>query len=221
MYPGKYVLGKNNERISDLVKRSGGLTASGFAEGAILIRPKDNTLTEQVIASNKLKALKKQSKDTSNSIDEIEDEITKTSDIVGINLDKILKKPGSKEDLYLRNNDILQIPYLKQTVLVSGQVLYPVRVRFDPGSSFRDYISYAGGFSHKAMRKRAYVVYANGTAKASRSWIFFRTYPKVKPGSEVVVPMKELKKPISTLEIVTIATSLTSMLFIVSTLIKF
>ena len=220
MFPGKYVLGKNNERISDLLKRAGGLTALGFAEGAILIRPKENSITEQIVSENKLKALKKQSKDTSSLSDEIENEISRTADVVGINLEKIIKKPGSKEDLFLRNNDILQIPYLKQTVLVSGQVLYPVRVRFDPSNSFRDYISYAGGYSPKAMRRRAYIVYANGTAKASRSWVFFRTYPKVKPGSEVVVPMRESKKPISTLEIVTIATSLTSMLFILSTVIK-
>jgi len=38
VYPGNYTLAGNAERISDLVKRAGGLKMKGFAGGAVLIR---------------------------------------------------------------------------------------------------------------------------------------------------------------------------------------
>jgi protein involved in polysaccharide export with SLBB domain len=219
MFPGRYVLFKSNERISDVIKRSGGITANGFPGGAILIRKKGNTYQDLIVKQNKLDALKKLSKDTLKVSEEIEKEMSRESDIVGINLEKILRKPGSKEDLLVRKDDIIEIPFLKQTVLVSGQVLYPVRLRYESGNSFSSYISMAGGFSSKALKKRAYIVYANGTAKDTKSFLFFKFYPKVKPGAEIVIPLRDERKSVSTIELVTIATSLTSMIFIISTLI--
>lgn len=220
MYPGTYVLSKSNERISDLLKRAGGITAKGFPGGAILIRAKGKSYQDNILKENKIETLRKLSKDTTKLSDEIEREVSKTVDIVGINLDNILKNPGSKEDLYLRENDVLEIPFVKQTVLVSGQVLYPVRSRFTGSGRLRKYVSSAGGFSSEALRSRTYVVYANGTAKDTRNFLFFKFYPKVKPGCEIVVPVKETRRPISTMEAVTIASSLTSMLLIISTLLK-
>ncbi|MDZ4666600.1 MAG: SLBB domain-containing protein [bacterium] len=220
MFPGKYVLSKGNERISDIIRRSGGLTASGFSGGAILIRKKGNTYQDLIVKQNKLDALKKLSKDTSKISNEIEKEMSREADIVGINLERILKKSGSKEDLFMREGDILEVPFLKQTVLVSGQVLYPVRLRYESRSNFRSYVSMAGGFSSKALKKRSYIVYANGTAKDTKSFLFFKVYPKVKPGAEIVIPLRDERKSISAIELVTIATSLTSMVFILSTLTK-
>ncbi len=220
MFPGTYVLSKSNEHISDLLKRAGGLTAKGFPGGAILIRAKGKSYQDAILKDNKIETLRKQSKDTSKLADEIEREVAKTVDIVGINLDKILKNPGSKEDLLLRENDVLEIPFIKQTVLVSGQVLYPVRSRYTGSSRLRRYVSSAGGFSSDALRRRTYVVYANGTAKDTRNFLFIKFYPKVKPGCEIVVPVKETRKAMSTIEAVTIASSLTSMLLIISTLLK-
>jgi protein involved in polysaccharide export with SLBB domain len=220
MFPGTYVLTKGNERISDVIKRSGGLTAKGFPEGAVLIRPKGNSYLDLIVKENKLEALKKLSKDTSKLSDQIESELEKQIDIVGIDLVKILRKPGCKEDLFLLENDILEIPATQQTVLVSGQVLYPVRLQYEKGRGYRKYVSKAGGFSSQALKRSSYIVYANGTAKDTKSFLFIKKYPKVKPGSEIVVPLKEEKKSLSTLEVVTILTSLTSMVVILSTIIN-
>jgi protein involved in polysaccharide export with SLBB domain len=220
MFPGTYVLTKGNERISDVIKRSGGLTAKGFPEGAVLIRPKGNSYLDLIVKENKLEALKKLSKDTSKLSDQIESELEKQIDIVGIDLVKILRKPGCKEDLFLLENDILEIPATQQTVLVSGQVLYPVRLQYEKGRGYRKYVSKAGGFSSQALKRSSYIVYANGTAKDTKSFLLIKKYPKVKPGSEIVVPLKEEKKSLSTLEVVTILTSLTSMVVILSTIIN-
>jgi len=215
MFPGVYVISKNNERISDLIKRSGGLTSNSFAEGAMLIRTKRSSIAQEIISKNKVRALRKQSKDTSSSVDNLADEVSQTNEIVGIDLNKILKNPGSKYDLFLMENDVIRIPEKRQTVSVSGEVLYPVRIRYEKSRGFKSYVSGAGGFSSKSLKRASYIVYPNGTAKSTKHFLVFNFYPMVKPGSELVVPTREDKKPVSTLEITTIATSLATMVFLI------
>lgn len=219
-YPGKYSISKNNERISDILKRVGGITANGSAEGAILLRKKEKTISDEIVKANKIRALKKQSKDTTEVEESINELTEQEYDIVGIDLEKILKNPGSKHDLYLRDGDVIRIPPQRQTVLVTGEVLYPVRVKYNSGSGFRSYISNAGGFSSKALKKRAYIIYANGTAKATKHFLFMNFYPRVKPGAEIVVPLREEKKSLSAMEAVSITTSVTTMVFLILTLLK-
>ncbi len=218
LYPGNYTITKNDERISDLIKRCGGLTADGFAEGAMLIRAKSTgSVSQDVNRLNKIRALKKQSKDTSETKEEIDLELKKENDIVGIDLKEILKNPGSDADLIVRENDVIRIPELKQTVMVSGEVLYPVKIRYRRSARFKTYVNGAGGFSAKALKKHSYIVYANGSARATKHFLFFNIFPKVKPGAEIVIPIKEDRKPLSTIEVITITTSLTSMFVLIMT----
>ncbi|MCX6185949.1 MAG: hypothetical protein NTU43_02990 [Bacteroidetes bacterium] len=120
----------------------------------------------------------------------------------------------------MREGDIIKIPFEKQTVMVSGEVLYPVRVKYNKSIGLRSYISNAGGFASKAIKRRAYVVYANGTAKATKNFLGIKFYPKIKAGSEIVIPQRENKKGLNAVEIATFATSLTSILLISITLFK-
>ncbi len=220
MFPGSYAILRSDDRVSDLIQRAGGITALGYAGGAILIRKRSNNYQDIIVKENKLLALKRLTKDTVKAAKLIAEEMEKTTDVVGINLSKIMKKPGSKEDVVLSANDILEIPSVNQTVFITGEVLYPVRISFAPNKGFSSYVSNAGGFSSKALKRRAYIVYPNGTAKDTKSFFGIKIYPKVLPGSELVIPPKEDKKSLSPLEIVTITTSLTSMLVLISTIIR-
>lgn len=220
LYPGKYTLEKNNEHISDLLKRSGGLTATSSIDGIVLLRQKDKNVVENLIKTNKLKALQKQSKDTADVNDQIKNAEGDDYDIVGIDVAKILKKPGSKADLLLREGDLLKVPYEKQTVLVSGEVLYPVKVNVNNASGLRGFVTNAGGFSAKALKRKSYVVYANGTVKATKNFLVFNYYPKIKPGCEIVVPKKDVRKGASIAEIATITTSLSTLVFLIVTISK-
>jgi len=220
LYPGVYTISKNDEHISDIIQRSGGLTASAFADGAILLRPKLQTITDKYIKENKLKALKKQSKDSNEVFDQIEEEGVNGFDIVGIDLAQILKKPNSKTDFLLREGDIIKIPFEKQTVMVSGEVLYPVRLKYDKSMGLKSYISNAGGFATKAIKRRAYVVYANGTAKATKNFLGLKFYPKIKPGSEIVIPQRPERKSFTTLELTSLITALSTIGLITFSILK-
>ena len=218
LYPGNYTLEKNNEYISDLLKRSGGLTAAGYLDGIVLLRKKNRSVLEDIIKANKLRALQKQSKDQEDVNEQILNSENGEYDIVGIDVSKILKKPGSKADLLLREGDIIRVPYIKQTVFVSGEVLYPVKVNVNIAGGLRGFVRNAGGFSIKAMKRKTYVVYANGTVKASKNFLVFNIYPKIKPGCEIIVPKKEVKKGTNIAEIATVTTSLSTLVFLIVTI---
>lgn len=220
LYPGSYTIQKNSEKISDLFNRCGGVTATAGINGVILLRKKIQSETENYIKINKIKALKRQSKDTSDIQDKIEEDNEVEFDIVGINIPEILKKPGSKGDLLLRDGDVIKVPFKRQTVLVTGEVLYPARVNVGNANRLRKFVQNAGGFSSKALKRKAYVVYANGTVKATKNFLFVKFYPKIKPGCEIVIPKKDAKKPVSLVEITTVATSLTTLVFLIITISK-
>ena len=119
---------------------------------------------------------------------------------VSINLDKIISSSSSdKFDLQLQEGDILYIPTYNETVVVNGDVLYPVVVKYNENTNLNHYINQAGGFNITALRKRSYVVDANGSVKRTRNFLWFKFYPTVGPGSMVFVPKNN--KPASTFNI--------------------
>ena len=102
---------------------------------------------------------------------------------IGIKLSNILSEPKSRFDLRIIDGDTIDIPRELETVKMTGELLYPISSRYDRNKSFKKYIADAGGFSEDADRKRAYVVYANGSADRTRNFLFFKNYPKSATGS--------------------------------------
>lgn len=140
---------------------------------------------------------------------------TRDTELIGIELDKILQLPGSKYDLILQEGDIISIPKELQTVRMRGEVLYPTTARYDVGRSFRNYISRAGGFSESARKSRSYVVYANGDVKRTNSFLFFSFFPKLEPGAEIIVPKKPERQPMSVQAWVGLASSLATLVILI------
>ena len=233
LYPGMYTISNKNERVSDLVERAGGLTALAYAKGASLKREgvtkvrgldKNDAKAQQDLADeekaklNKLKRLQENAVDTTKA--SLQEEEVLKNVYVGINLEKILETPKSSADLILEEGDVLRIPKELQTVKVNGAVLYPVTTSYANGKTFKYYVSQGGGFSEKSVRKRAYVIYANGSVRSTRKVFLFNNYPSIEPGAEVFVPKKEAKRPISAGEIVGISSALASLAVIILNLVK-
>ncbi|WP_448699666.1 SLBB domain-containing protein [Mucilaginibacter sp. AW1-3] len=217
LYPGNYTINTKNEKISSLVKRAGGLTAYADIEGGTLKRTNDNNgldASKNKIDSTELKQaridrlqhLQKAFQDsTNNIIDQVK------NDNVGIDLRKILSNPGSDIDLILEQGDVLIIPKQQQLVKVNGEVLFPSSVIYSNSKSLGGYVNNAGGFSPDALKKRAFVVYPNGTVQSTHTFLFFKNYPKIKPGSQIVIPKKPVKRGLSAAESVGLLSGLASM----------
>lgn len=177
-YAGSYGLSSYTERISDMVKRAGGVTPNAYVEGAKLVR-------KVVISKEEMERRKElQRKDTTLHLANLDFEI------ISINLSKILKKPRISEDIFLEAGDEIIIPGYDATVKMSGQVLNPSSTVYVDGISAKSYINMSGGFANDARRGRVYVIYPNGGAAATKGNFLVRRYPKVMPGSEIVVPRR-------------------------------
>lgn len=113
---------------------------------------------------------------------------------IGIKLDEILKHPHGEKDLVLVEGDILSVPRKLNTVNVTGEVFSPSSTIFDGGKKLGYYISQSGGFTENARRTRTYVVYPNGNINRVRSLLFLKFYPKIEPGSEIIVPKIPVNK---------------------------
>ncbi len=226
LYPGMYTITNKDERVSDLLRRAGGLTALAYIKGASLKRDGaqkvngKNEINQEEEARNKLaklQRLQENVKDTTSA--KVTEEVLKNV-YVGIKLEKILENPLTQVDLILEEGDILRIPKQLQTVKVNGEILYPVTTIFNPGRDFKYYISQGGGFSSKSLKRRSYVIYANGSVKSTSKIFFFNNFPKIEPGAELFVPQKEEKRPLSAGEIVGISSGLASLAVIILNLVK-
>lgn len=222
LFPGTYTISSKNERISDIIKRAGGLTTNAYREGASLKRERtDKTQLEQEqeeLRLAKFEDIQKKATDTaSKNLTDIRSAVARNN-FVGINLERILNKPGRSYDLLVEGGDVISVPKQLQTVKVSGEVLAPSAVIYT-SSGFKKYINNSGGFSGKAYKKRSYITYANGSVSGTKNFLFFKNYPKVKPGAEIFVPVKpENKGKLSTTEVVAITTALATIGTLVYTL---
>ena len=142
------------------------------------------------------------------------------SDLVGIDLVQILKKPASRQDLILEDGDILRIPRLLQTVKVTGEVLNPNSVVYVPGKTFEYYINSAGGFTQKALKRRAFVTYANGAVRGTRMSLFARNHPPVKPGAEIAVPQRAERERLNAQAWVGIGTAIATVAALIISITK-
>lgn len=112
---------------------------------------------------------------------------------VAINLDAIIDDPGNDKDLLLKDGDRLNIPEFMQTVKIIGSVQNPYSITYESGRSAKYYINRSGGFQAQANKKKTYVQYPNGETAVTKGFIVKR-YPRVTPGSMVVVPEKQEKQ---------------------------
>jgi protein involved in polysaccharide export with SLBB domain len=188
---GSYTLQNPEERLSSIVIRAGGLLPYANIHGAKLVRRKvteDAAFIKRLALSNNEKTKNKENADSLQLIEL--DQLQSTTTEVPLELDKILRNPGGEDDMTLQDGDVLIIPRYINTVLISGEVLKPVTVQFDAKSSFGDYISAAGGFNKRAYKKRVFIVYPNGRSARTKSFLGFKTYPKVTAGSSIFVPVE-------------------------------
>nr|WP_289621121.1 SLBB domain-containing protein [Bacteroides intestinalis] len=211
LFGGNYALVKKNERLSDLISKAGGITPDAYVKGARLIRKM--TEEEQRRQADAVRMARMGEGKDSISVEKLNISDTYT---VGINLEKAISNPGSDFDLVLREGDVLFIPEYINTVKISGAVMYPNNVLYKRGESLRYYINQAGGYGNLAKKKKAYVVYMNGTVSRLKS----RDKKAIEPGCEIIVPSKEEKKRMSTAEILGMGSTTASIAAMIATMVN-
>ena len=171
LYPGEYPIITDDEKIGSVITRAGGLTPEAFPPGATLLRSEDGI------------------------------------GYIVTRLDEVLRNRNSKFNMTLKAGDIIEIPKTKDIVSLQGAInareIYSerlinegkVNIAFHGKRSAKWYVNeYAGGFEENASKKSIYVEHPNGEIQTTKDFLFFKSYPKVRPGSVVSVGVKSPKE---------------------------
>lgn len=88
---------------------------------------------------------------------------------------------AARDELLLENGDVIRIPTRDGLVLVSGEVLFPNAVAFDPALKVGDYIARAGGYTQNAENSKVVIAHRDGSFEEGRP------DARLRAGDEVLV----------------------------------
>lgn len=172
-YPGPYAISENNERISSVINRAGGLTQEAFPSGATLERS-ENDYGSIVI-----------------KLDEILGNPSSEFNFVVKNGDKITV-PKTKEFVTIRGATKVKEVVGEAAINIGNEIHVP----YHQGKDAMFYINeYAGGLNELADRQKIFVEHANGEIKKPKNGLFRKVYPKVLQGSTITVGYKAPEDP--------------------------
>lgn len=165
-YPGMYTIISKDERVSNVIKRAGGLSRFAFVEGASLYR---KGLDGGYIVLRLDKALKSENSKYNYTL--------KEGDILTIPtvIDFVAIRGSSLEYLNIVDQSQVNAPFVK-------------------GKRAKYYINeFGNGFSEKSWRKKTYVIDNNAKINKTKNYLLFKIYPKVSKGSVIYVVNKPAK----------------------------
>ena len=215
-YPGKYVLANKKETVYNVVMRAGGLTSIANLDGMKIKRP---------IKQEQIDQLERIDLNLSKS-DTLKEKLSKKlkEDLkyvtIPVNWEKIVKDKNHYSNVTLFPGDEIEVAVYNEGVKVTGNVLLTSEIPYRSGKGFKYYINSVGGVDSKGWKRKAYIIYPNGKADVTTSFLFFRSYPKVEPDSQIVVPEKPERKKMSAGEWAGIGTAFASLALLIVTAFK-
>lgn len=215
-YPGKYVLANKRETVYNVVMRAGGLSSIANLDGMKIKRPIKQDQIDK-IKSIDLNLVKADSLNTELA-EKLEDEVRYA--VIPLNWEKIVKDKDHYSNVTLFPGDEIIVATFNEGVKVTGNVLLTSEIPYRSNKGFKYYINAVGGVDSKGWKKKAYIIYPNGKADVTKSFLFFRSYPRVEPDSQIVVPEKPETKKMSTGEWVGIGSVITSLALLIVTAFK-
>lgn len=205
-FPGRYPIHRG-ETLRSLMARAGGLTDLAFAEGAVFTREElkerekkqIETLAKRMesdLAQLSLMSAQETGKDANQALSVGQSLLAnlRESEPVGrlvIDLNRSVNaRPGSEQDVLLRDGDRLLVPRLTQEVTVIGEVQSATSHLYSRDLSRDDYIAMSGGLTPRADDDHIYVVRADGSVftRPGNAW-FSGGSVEIKPGDTIVAPL--------------------------------
>ncbi|WP_316632827.1 SLBB domain-containing protein [uncultured Flavobacterium sp.] len=227
-YPGKYVLANKKETVYNVVMRAGGLTSIANLDGMKIKRPIKEEQIEQLESINlnldkkptSEEDLNLKQKDTLKGklSKKLRDELKFAT--IPVNWEKIVKDKNHYSNVTLFPGDEIEVAVYNEGVKVTGNVLLTSEIPYRSGKGFKYYINSVGGVDSKGWKRKAYIIYPNGKASVTTSFLFFRSYPTVTPDSQIVVPEKPQTKKMSAGEWAGLGTAFASLALLIVTAFK-
>lgn len=216
-YPGKYVLANKKETVYNVVMRAGGLTSIANLDGMKIKRPIKEEQIEK-LQSIDLNLTKGDSLKEKQLVKKLKDELKYAT--IPVDWERIVKDKNHYSNVTLFPGDEIEVATYNEGVKVTGNVLLTSEIPYRSGKSFKYYLNAVGGVDNMGWKKKAYIIYPNGKAAVASSFLFFRSYPKVTPDSQIVVPEKPITKKMTAGEWVGIGSVVSSLALLFLTAFK-
>ncbi len=160
-YPGKYSIEVGETRLSDVLRRAGGILPSGSLDEAIVLRRTGVGSWEtdpEYIMIERLKGFdeKRLTDDQFNYYMARSRQLGRS--VMVVNFRTLLEKGDASQDILMRDDDSVAIPRARGFVSVIGSVNSQGNVAFIEGAKFNDYIERAGGYTSIADRSAVRVI---------------------------------------------------------------
>jgi len=197
--PGRYDL-LAGDKLSDLLRRAGGLTPQAYADGTIFSRQSARRAEEarfkaaaRELQRSLASAMGSDEPPQAAQITSVRQLIAELNNIPAVGRITVEADPAAlvvepELDVLLETGDRIYVPKRPLSVRVSGEVLSPAVLQFRSDKNARDYIAEAGGISFNADKGRSFVLYPDGSAEplSISSWNHNTVF--IPPGSTIVVP---------------------------------
>lgn len=218
-FPGEFPI-YPGELLSSVLSRAGGLTETGFPQGAVLIKAeaqkRERAQIQNLIASIQRNALAQaQTREGESALlgpargsASIESDVeflesvleSAQSGRVVIDLEAVLAG-DERADIQLAAGDSLFIPEFNNTVTVIGEVRQPGAFQFEQDRDIKSYLEFAAGTTVRADDKETYIVRANGSVDRVRLRAPLLSFSptsarQLRPGDTIVVPVNEEYQPV-------------------------
>jgi len=211
-HPGSYGF-QEGERLSDVLRRAGGLRPTAYPEGAVLTRL-DVARLEKTSREELIRQIETNSAASHLSPGVAGSEQAASLQLIQQQQEQILARlrnqpasgrlvihisptietwAGTSADIEVRSGDVLRIPKRPGFILVTGQVYNASAITFMPGKTAEWYLQKAGGSSDTANRKEIFVIRANGSVVGRRSGNWYEhevLSTRLNAGDTIVVPQK-------------------------------
>ncbi|KAF2513525.1 SLBB domain-containing protein [Flavobacterium foetidum] len=210
-YPGKYVLANKKETVYNVVMRAGGLTSIANLDGMKIKRPikEDQIETLERIDLN----LDKNDTLKGKLAKKLKEDLKFAT--IPVNWEKIVKNKNHFSNVTLFPGDEIEVAVYNEGVKVTGNVLLTSEIPYRSGKGFKYYLNAVGGVDSKGWKRKAYIIYPNGKADVTTSFLFLKSYPKVEPDSQIVVPEKPERRKVSAGEWAGLGTAFASLALLI------
>jgi protein involved in polysaccharide export with SLBB domain len=179
-YPGVYNIEEDQTKLSEVIIRAGGFTPNASLAEAEMIRsynvvdPEFERLKNIPVADM-----------TESEYDYFRLRSREKEGRVACDFERLFGQGLKAHDVPLKNGDVINIPARSLVINVSGSVINPGLVPYEPDRDYRYYIDRAGGFSWKARKNKILIVKGQTGERARPS-----NRRRIDPGDTILVPEK-------------------------------
>jgi len=181
-FPGKYSIERGQTTLSRVIQRAGGFKPDASLAEAKLIRTEyEETLDPEFERLKRMLVA---------DMSEEEYEYFKIRSrqqrgLVVVDFEKLFLMNDTGQDVILKKGDLIEVPVVRKTINVSGQVNNPGAILFKPGKKFEHYISQAGGYNWNARKSKVRVIKGS-----TGQWLKPGQVKRLEPGDTIFVPEK-------------------------------